>query len=184
MSNDQIRLLFVDDDADTRYVYVHFLQDAGFAVGEAENGMDALQHIQETKPDLIISGISMPKMDGFTLVETLKQDAETARIPIIFLSHLGREGDEERSKELGVNDFIVRDTTPLKEVVTRVRALLSGMEYIIAIEPGSFDAKRFASEMGLPENFSSSDGVNGRYVLRLRLVDAARRRFGGEIISA
>lgn len=184
MSNDQIRLLLVDDDADTRDVYVQFLQEAGFIVEEAENGLDALQHIEKAKPDLIISGIIMPKMDGFTLVQALKQNIETAQIPIVFLSHLGRQEDQGRAKELGVDDFIVRDTTPLKEVVSRIRALLTAMEYIVAIEPGSFDAKRFAVDMGLPENFASTDGVNGRYVLRLRLVDATRRRFGGEIISA
>ncbi len=184
MASDQIRLLLVDDDADTRYVYVQFLQGAGFVVDEAENGLDALQRIQVVKPDLIISGIIMPKMDGFVLVQALKQNIETSQIPIIFLSHLGREEDEHRSKELGVDDFIVRDTTPLKEVVARIRVLLTATEYIVAIDPESFDAKRFAADMGLPENFASPDGMNGRYVLRIRLVDAAKRRFGGEVISA
>jgi DNA-binding response OmpR family regulator len=184
MSNDQIRLLLVDDDADTRDVYVQFLTEAGFVVEQAENGLDALQQIQAIKPDLIISGIIMPKMDGFMLVQALKQSVETSEIPIIFLSHLGREEDEHRSKELGVDDFIVRDTTPLKEVVARIRVLLTATEYILAIDPESFDAKRLAADMGLPENFASPDGVNGRYVLRIKLVDAARRRFGGEIISA
>jgi len=184
MSNDQTRILLVDDDAETRDVYANFFSDSGFLVEEAENGLDALERIQVTKPDIIISGIIMPKMDGFTLVQALKQNIETAQIPIIFLSHLGRQEDQHRSKELGVDDFIVRDTTPLKEVLSRAKALLSAAEYIVALEPGSFDAKRFAQDMGMPENFASPDGVNGRYVLRLRVVDASRRRFGGEIISA
>jgi DNA-binding response OmpR family regulator len=184
MSNNQVRILLVDDDAETRDVYANFFTDSGFSVEEAENGLDALERIQATKPDIIVSGIIMPKMDGFTFVQALKQNIETAQIPVIFLSHLGRQEDQYRSKDLGVDDFIVRGTTPLKEVLSRVRALLSGMEYIIAVEPNSFDAKRFASDMGMPENFASPDGVNGRYVLRLRLVDASRRRFGGEIISA
>ncbi len=184
MSTHQARLLLVDDDADTRDVYAQFFQESGYLVMEAENGLDALEQIQETKPDIIISGVIMPKMDGFTLVQALKQNVETAQIPIVFLSHLGRQEDEDRSHELGVDDFIIRGTTPLKEVGSRVKALLSSVEYIVAVEPGSFDAKRFASDMGLPENFVSPDGVNGRYVLRLRLVDASRRRFGGEIISA
>ncbi len=184
MSNDQTRILLVDDDAETRDVYANFFSDSGFLVEEAENGLDALERIQVTRPDIIVSGIIMPKMDGFTLVQALKQNVDTAQIPVVFLSHLGRQEDQHRSKELGVDDFIVRDTTPLKEVLSRVKALLSAMEYIVAIEPGSFDAKRFAQDMGMPDNFVSPDGVNGRYVLRLRLVDASRRRFGGEIISA
>lgn len=184
MSNEQVRILLVDDDADTRDVYANFFTDSGFLVEEAENGLDGLERIQVTKPDIVISGIIMPKMDGFTLVQALKQNIETAKIPIVFLSHLGRQEDQYRSKDLGVDDFIVRDTTPLPEVLSRVKALLSSMEYIVAVEPNSFDAKRFAADMGMPENFASPDGVNGRYVLRLRLVDASRRRFGGEIISA
>lgn len=184
MNDTQVRILLVDDDAETRDVYANFFQASGFSVEEAENGLDALERIQVTKPDIIVSGIIMPKMDGFTLVQALRQNVETAQIPIVFLSHLGRQEDQHRSKELGVDDFIVRDTTPLKEVLSRIKALLSAMEYIVAIEPGSFDAKRFASDMAIPENFASPDGVNGRYVLRLRLVDASRRRFGGEIISA
>lgn len=184
MSNDQSRILLVDDDAETRDVYANFFTDSGFLVEEAENGLDALERIQVAKPDIIITGIIMPKMDGYTLVQALKQNIETAQIPIVFLSHLGRQEDQDRAKELGVDDFMVRGTTPLKEVLSRVKALLSAMEYIVAVEPNSFDAKRFASDMGMPENFASPDGVNGRYVLRLRVVDAGRRRFGGEIISA
>ncbi len=184
MSNDQTRILLVDDDADTRDVYTHFLQESGFVVDEAENGFDGLQHIQQVKPDLIITGIIMPRMDGYEFVQALKQNIETAQIPVIFLSHLGRQDDQQRSKELGVDDFIVRDTTPLREVLTHIRALLSATEYLVAIEPGSFDAHRLARDLGLPENFAGSDGVNGRYILRLRLVDAHRRRFGGEVISA
>jgi CheY-like chemotaxis protein len=184
MSDEETRILLVDDDAETRDIYSQFLQETGFIVDEAENGLDALQRMESAKPDLIMSGIIMPKMDGFTLVQTLKQNIETSKIPIVFLSHLGRQEDEHRSKELGVDDFIVRDTTPLKEVAVRIRALLSAVEYIVALDPASFDAKRFAADMGLPENFVSPDGVNGRYVLRLRIADVSRKRFTGEVISA
>lgn len=184
MSDEETRILLVDDDAETRDIYSQFLQETGFIVDEAENGLDALQRMESAKPDLIMSGIIMPKMDGFTLVQTLKQNIETSKIPIVFLSHLGRQEDEHRSKELGVDDFIVRDTTPLKEVAVRIRALLSAVEYIVALDPASFDAKRFAADMGLPENFVSPDGVNGRYVLRLRITDVSRKRFSGEVISA
>ncbi len=183
MSNDETRILLIDDDAETRDIYAQFLRDSGFIVDEAENGLAGLQMMEKTKPDLILSGIIMPKMDGFTLVQTLKQNVETSKIPIVFLSHLGRQEDESRSKELGVDDFIVRDTTPLKEVVVRVRALLSAVEYIVAVDPTSFDAQRFALDMGLPENFVSSEGVHGRYAIRLRITDAGRKRFSGEIIS-
>lgn len=183
MANEKSRVLLVDDDAETRDIYAQFLRENGFIVEEAGNGLEALQRMESMNPDLVMSGIIMPKMDGFTLVQTLKQDVRTVNIPIVFLSHLGRQEDEHRSKEFGVDDFIVRDTTPLKEVVARIRALISAVEYIVAIDPTSFDAKRFASDMGIAENYVSPDGANGRYVFRLRMVDAVQKRFSGEIIS-
>lgn len=184
MNNEGIHILLVDDDFEARDVYASFFRNAGFLVDEAENGLEALERIQTIKPDIIISGVVMPKMDGFALVQALRQNTEMSQVPVIFLSHLGHQEDERRLKELGVSDFIMRGTTPLKEVLSRVKAALSVVEYVLAIDPESFDARRFASDMGIPEDFSSPDGVNGRYVLRLRLVDAARRRFGAEIISA
>lgn len=183
MSDAEARILLVDDDAETRDIYAQFLRETGFIVDEAENGLEAMQVMETAKPDLIVSGIIMPKMDGFTLVQTLKQNIETSKIPIVFLSHLGRQEDEHRSKELGVDDFIVRDTTPLKEVAVRIRALLSAVEYLVAIDPAVFDAKRFAADMGVPENFVSQDGSNGRYALRLRITDVGSKRFSGEVIS-
>lgn len=182
---EQRRILVVDDDAETRGLYADYLREAGFVVDEASNGLEALEQINEQLPDLVLSGIIMPQMDGFALVEALKKNVTTATLPIIFLSHLGRQEDQERSKEMGVSDFIVRDVTPLPEAIARIRSFFNAAEYLVAIDPGVYDGRKFARDMSLPENFECGPGEGGEhYVLRLRSTDQTRKHFTAEIICA
>lgn len=185
MADEPIRILLVDDDSETRDVYTQYFREAGFQMDEAENGMEGLERVQETNPDLIISGIVMPKMDGFTFARVLREDPKTAHIPIIFLSHLGRQDNQDEMKGTGVDDFIVRDVTPLKEVEARVLSLLDVTlaEYILEVNLESYDGKRFAETLGLPENLRVEQ-VSNRYVLRLRRVEGVEGRFDAKIISA
>lgn len=182
--SDQRRILVVDDDDETRGVYVEHLREAGFQVVEATNGVEGLEKINAERPDLVLTGIIMPQLDGFGLVEALKKNIATATLPIIFLSHLGRQEDEARSKELGVNDFIVRDVTPLPEVVSRIRAFFGSTEYLLAIDPTLYDGQKFAREMALPDNYTCTTGEGERYVLRVRLTDHTRKHLTAEIICA
>ncbi len=177
-------ILLIDDDNETREVYVELFRQAGFRVEEAENGVEGLEKINAKRPDIILTGIIMPQMDGFTLVEALKKNVVTANIPVVFLSHLGRQEDEERSREIGVSDFIVRGITPLPEVLARIKMLLSTTEYLIAIDPTSYDGVRFARDIGLPENFVCTTGEGERYILRVKVLDAARKQLKAEIICA
>ncbi len=177
-------ILLVDDDNETREIYVELFRKAGFSVDEAGNGLEAMEKINEKKPDLIITGIIMPQMDGFMLVEALRKNVVTSSIPIIFLSHLGRQEDEERSREMGVNDFIVRGITPLPEVLSHAKMLLSTTEYLVAIDPTSYDGRRFALDLGLPENFMCTTGEGTQYVLRVKVLDAPRKQLSAEIICA
>lgn len=182
--SDQRRILVIDDDEETRDTYVTYLQEAGFSVTEASNGLEGLEQINESRPDIVLTGIIMPKMDGFGLVEALKKNVSTATIPVVFLSHLGRQEDESRAKELGVNDFIVRDVTPLPEVVSRIRAFFGSTEYLIAVDPTLYDGLKFARDMALPDNFVCTTGEGDRYVLRIRLTDNTRKHLSAEIICA
>lgn len=180
--SDERRILVVDDDDETRGAYVDYLKEAGFSVIEAVNGLDGLNKINESRPDLVLTGIIMPQLDGFGLVEALKKNISTATIPVVFLSHLGRQEDESRAKELGVNDFIVRDVTPLPEVVSRIRAFFGSTEYLVAIDPTLYDGLKFARDMALPDNYLCETGE--RYVLRIRLTDTTRKHLSAEIICA
>lgn len=177
-----MRLLLVDDEEETRRIYAEFLREGGFEVVEASNGLEGFEIINAKAPDIILTGIIMPKMDGFTLVENLRKNMATASIPIVFLSHLGRKEDEERAAELKVNDFIVRDTTSPREVIARLRALLSSTQYILGIESTSYDGQKFAREMGLHPEFLCSTGQGQRYVLRVKQKHSSEKHFDAELI--
>ena len=78
--------LVVDDSMLIRHTVCRFLEEHGFKVESATNGVEALEALERTRPDLIISDLQMPKMDGAELISALKSRPETAAIPIITLS--------------------------------------------------------------------------------------------------
>ncbi|QQS20684.1 MAG: response regulator [Candidatus Moraniibacteriota bacterium] len=180
--NKVFKILLVDDDTDTRSLYAEVFRGAGFEVTEAKDGLEGLELATANRPDIVFTGIIMPRMDGFALTEALRKNVTTASLPIAFSSHLGRQEDQKRAREMGVNDFIVRDVVTPNEVVARLRSLVAEMEYRIAFDPWSLDAQRLASDMRLPSNFSCSENDGKQFVLRMRLKDASTRLFEAELI--
>ncbi|PJJ79265.1 ATP-binding protein [Mucilaginibacter auburnensis] len=114
------RLLVVDDNTDMR-AYLNRLLEPYFTVITANNGADALQKIHELKPDLVLSDIMMPVMDGKAMLEILRKAPETMRLPVIFLS--ARAGEEARidGLEAGADDYLVKPFSAA-ELLTKVRA--------------------------------------------------------------
>lgn len=181
MEKKQNSIVIVDDDADTRALYSDVLRAAGFDVREAADGLEGLEKINQMIPDIVASGIIMPRMDGFMLVEALKKNVTTMNLPVIFLSHLGREEDEARAKALGVKDFFVTTMTPPHEIIGRVKGLLTSSDYFIIPNSYELDAQRLAQDLGLNRDFLCSDGGE-KLALKLRLKDARNKRFEAEIV--
>lgn len=175
------KVIVVDDDVETRSLVSEILKGNGFDVREAVDGLDGLEKVNQVRPDIVLSGIIMPRMDGFTLVETLKKNTVTAGIPTMFLSHMGREEDRVRAEAIGVNDFFVTTMTPPAEIVNRINALISHSEYLVVPNPYELDAQKLAQDLGLNRDFLCSDGGE-KLALRLKLKDAKTRRFEAEII--
>lgn len=89
-------VLVVDDDLRIRDLLREMLRLFGYSVFEAEDGVDALEKVEETLPDVIITDVMMPNMDGITLCKTLRGQTRTAALPIIMLSgktHLNASED-------------------------------------------------------------------------------------------
>ncbi len=176
------RILLVDDDEETRGLYAEVFTNSGFEVSEAKDGLEGLEMAMSVRPDVIFSGIIMPRMDGFALVEALRANVTTASIPIAFCSHLGRQADKQRAKELGVNDFIVRDTMTPNEVVLRIQVLVTHHEYLISINVQELDAQKFASDFRIDPNFLCSENGGQKFALRLKLRDVDTRSFDAELV--
>ncbi len=103
MSN---KILVVEDEPDLSLVIVERLKSAGYDVYSATNGKVALEQIKTNKPDLIISDVLMPELDGFGLFKALQQNPATAKIPVIILTARGKMSDTFTS--IGVADFLAK----------------------------------------------------------------------------
>jgi len=99
-------ILVVDDSLTMRRATARLLTRAGYRVLVARDGVDALQQIEEIRPDLVIADIEMPHMDGFELATHLRSDPRTARIPIVVVTSLIAAKHRHRAVDLGVNVFL------------------------------------------------------------------------------
>ena len=118
------KILIVDDEMKIREVLKEYAEFEGFEVGEAENGMDAVNLCRKEDFDLILMAIMMPKLDGFSAVKEIRKSKD---IPVIMLSARGEEYDKLFGFELGVDDYVVKPFSP-KEVMSRIHAVLKRCE--------------------------------------------------------
>ncbi len=117
------RILVVDDNEQNLELLLACLEELGCSLESAVDGVEALEKIQQSPPDLILLDIMMPRMSGFEVCRKLKTDPATRDIPIIMVTALHELGDIERGVESGTDDFISKPVNRL-ELITRVRSLL------------------------------------------------------------
>jgi CheY-like chemotaxis protein len=103
---EQNRILVVDDIEENLKVLSETLVEEGFYPLQAKNGERAIQIAKKAKPDLILLDIKMPDMDGFETIAILKNDPETADIPVIFISALNQIEDKVRGFQAGAVDYV------------------------------------------------------------------------------
>jgi len=109
------KVVIVEDDSSILKMYQTSLQNDGYDVVVANNGEEGVELIKKEKPDIILLDIMMPKMDGFATLEQLKSETATKKIPVIMLTNLSQDEDKQRSKKLGVVDYLVKsDFTPMQ----------------------------------------------------------------------
>jgi chemosensory pili system protein ChpA (sensor histidine kinase/response regulator) len=99
-------VLIVDDSLTVRKITSRLLGREGFAVLTAKDGVDALQVLADRTPDVILLDIEMPRMDGFELTKTLKNDARHAHIPIVMITSRTADKHRARAAELGVDLYL------------------------------------------------------------------------------
>lgn len=113
------KILIVDDEEHILLVLENRLTSAGYSVIKAASGKDAVDLAKSEHPDLIISDLFMPEIDGADVVSRLEQDPKTANIPVIFLTALLRKEEEKDRKEVSGRHFLAKPYDPeelLREV--------------------------------------------------------------------
>lgn len=117
-------ILIVDDDAFVRGVYAEKFKEAGFHVFEAQDGQEAYEFLERRAVDIVFTGIIMPRMTGFDLMEKLAQHKKLRVVPVVISSHRGKEEDRTRAHELGAKDFLVSGFVSPNEVVDRIQEIM------------------------------------------------------------
>jgi YesN/AraC family two-component response regulator len=105
------KILVIEDDNVTRNLYLKGLEAKGFNTIGANNGIAGIQQAQEHIPDLVICDITMPDMDGYNVLTTLRQDPLTGIIPFIFLTGSSTKADVRKAMELGADDYLTKPST-------------------------------------------------------------------------
>jgi DNA-binding response OmpR family regulator len=121
---DRRKILVVDDEERmVRFIRMNLEHD-GFLVSEAFNGKQAIQRMRDVTPDLILLDVMMPDVDGFEVLETIR---EISNVPVIMLTAKGEEDDRVRGLELGADDYVTKPFSP-RELVSRIKAVLRRTE--------------------------------------------------------
>lgn len=122
----QKRVLIIDDSKTVRNLVAFIMKKEGFRVLSAEDGFDGLEKLYAAEQvDLIICDVNMPRMDGFTFIQNVREKDSYRDLPIIVLSTEGQERDIQTGINLGANMYMVKPAQPEK-LVRNVRMLLGG----------------------------------------------------------
>lgn len=121
MDENKKKILLVEDDTALASVYRSRLELEGFDVREVHNGEDALSITLDYKPDLILLDVMMPKINGFDVLDILRNTPETANVRIVMLTALSQPKDKERAGSLGVDDYLVKSQVVIGDVIDRIK---------------------------------------------------------------
>ena len=117
-------VLTVDDSRTMRDMLMLALRDAGYRVVQAEDGVHGLEVLQAEKPDIVITDINMPRMDGFGFIEGMRADPAFSAVPVLVLTTESDAAKKQRAREAGATGWIVKPFDPVRlvDAVRRVAA--------------------------------------------------------------
>lgn len=117
-------VLLVEDDRDGRRMYAEWLTHAGFTVDEAHNGLQALERAFEAVPDVVVTDLNIPGIDGFELTRRLKQDPRTRDVPVLAVTgYAAFAADPGRARRAGCDAVLPKPCTP-DDLEAAVRVLM------------------------------------------------------------
>lgn len=106
------RILVVEDGITMRMFYRDVLEGAGFEVEEAVNGLEGVERAMAGSFDLLVVDINMPKMDGYQVIKTVREDETLWRLPVITISTEDKEHDARKAYEAGANFYLTKPVRP------------------------------------------------------------------------
>jgi len=122
------KLLLVEDDVTLVKMYEKKFQAEGYEVEVAYDGEEGLSKATESKPDLIVLDILLPKMDGLTVFRKLRSQSETFHTPVLILTNFDKEESIFECFTLGAVDYLIKSEVNLEQVMQKIKNLLKGKE--------------------------------------------------------
>jgi two-component system, chemotaxis family, chemotaxis protein CheY len=112
MPRRKARILVVEDGITMRMFYRQVLEDAGFEVEEAVNGLEGVERAMAESFDLLVVDVNMPKMDGYEVIRTVREDESLWRVPVITISTESKEQDAQKAYSAGANFYLTKPVRP------------------------------------------------------------------------
>lgn len=125
MMENQKKILIVDDETDIVEILKLRLETSGYSVVTAFDGVEALEQVAREKPDLVLLDVKMPRLNGYKVTKTLREDSKTREIPIIIVTALSKYNVNmaQKCKELGIKEVFFKPFDAVK-LLSRIRECL------------------------------------------------------------
>ncbi len=152
-------ILVVEDDALIRNNLAELLGEVGFDVATADNGADGVALARGRLPDLVICDIMLPKLDGYAVLRSLREDPATAGVPLIFLTAKGERAEVRLGMNLGADDYLTKPFT-ISEVLEAVNTRLRRHDEVVARARKAVEREAEAAlEVASTPAYAPADGV-------------------------
>jgi len=156
------KIVIIEDQAPMRRNLALMLELEGFAVESAANGREGLALVQSSRPDLVICDVMMPEMDGYEVVQSLREHPETATIPFVFLTAKGDRPDVRIGMNFGADDYLTKPVIR-DDLLAAVQARLARAEAVHdLVERAAADAGGFHPDFSTPEPLQRKFGLTPR----------------------
>lgn len=124
MPDEKKKILLVEDDPMIVEMYKMRLEEEGFEVLITDRGSEALEWAISRRPEVVLLDIILPEVDGFSILQNLKNSQETKDIPVLLLTNLGQESDQEKGRQMGVTDYFVKSQHTPADIIQKINSII------------------------------------------------------------
>jgi len=120
---EQKKILIADDNENIREALTYLLEDEGYKLWLAKDGAETLRQVKDVHPDILFLDIMMPEVNGYDVCRAIKADPALKNIYVIMLTAKGQVAEQERGKEVGADEYIVKPFSPM-EILSKIKNIL------------------------------------------------------------
>ena len=118
------KILLIEDDDMLRDLITKRLTKGGYQIVQSIDGISGLKAVEDEKPDLVLLDIVLPGIDGYEILEKIKNDASLSKTPVVMLSNLSQKDDVEKALKLGAADYFIKINFTSEEVLEKIKNIL------------------------------------------------------------